>query len=406
MNPGIYDNLSNADYHAGPGESKSLLDLVRRSPVHYRARKIAANDNEQHAPTPAQMIGTAFHALLLEPHEFFKDYTLALRPQDVQTDGAPLIESRDQLVAMVEELNKGRQPKLSASGTKDELVARILEAQADLPEVLRDTREGLGLLKGTELKAIIERANASRQGLLSTTGTMAELAQLLRDAGRPVTLWADVKAEWLANNSHRQVLEQEQWDQLKRMRDAVMAHPAANALLTGAPGWAERSVYWTDPATGLLCRCRPDFWRQDGIVVDVKTTEDASTEAFAQSIAGWRYHVQHPYYLDGIALMQDQVKDPAMRQQFPEAFVRPKAFVFLAVEKSARVVDGVALGVGVYVLDNDSVELGRIEYRQDLQRIAECTRSGIWPGYGDKIQPIELPKWKIAQSAHLLADAA
>lgn len=404
MQPGIYDNLSNHQYHAGPGESKSLLDLVRRSPAHYRARMLAANDDTPPAATPAQMIGTAFHALLLEPAEFAKNYCLALRPQDVDAGGAPLVESRDQLVAMVEELNQGRLPKLSTSGTKDELVARIVESQADLPEDLRDKPDILSVLKLSELKDAISRANESRPGLLSTTGTMDALAQLLRDCGRPVTLWSEVKAQWLQNNGHRIVLTPEQWDQLHRMRDAVMAHTAAAALLTGAPGVAERSVYWRDPVTGLLCRCRPDFWRQDGIVVDVKTTEDASAEGFAKSIAHWRYHVQAPFYLDGINHMRDQYKPTGLDLPMPPAAAR--AFVFLAVEKSAQVVDGVSMGVGVYVLDQESMALGRIEYEQDLQRIADCRRAGVWPGYGDKIQPIELPKWKLAQSAHLLADAA
>lgn len=398
MQPGIYDGISNHDYHAGPGESKSLLDLVRRSPVHYRHRRLQANDDTPPvASTLAQMIGTAFHSLVLEPGEFAKDYCLAMRPQDVE---GGCITDKEQLLEMVAELNKGRKAKLSTSGTKDELVARIVD---ELHGGDGEAAVDLQAMKQADLKAVITKANETRQGLLSTAGTMEALALALRDAGRPVVLWADVKAEWMANNGHRNVLTQEQWDQLHRMRDAVMAHPAAHALLTGAKGVAERSVYWRDPATGLLCRCRPDFWRVDGIVVDVKTTEDASAEGFARSIANWRYHAQAPFYLDGINTMRDQYKPTGLDLPMP---VPARAFIFLAVEKSARVVDGVAMGVGVYVLDQESTELGRIENRQDLDRIAQCQRDGKWPGYGDKIQPIELPKWKIAQSAHLLADAA
>lgn len=402
MQPGIYDGISNAEYHSGPGESKSLLDLVRRSPVHYAARKVAANDNEPHTPTPAQMIGTAFHALLLEPKEFAKDYCLALRPQDVPE----AVDSKDQLLAMVAEVNAGRKAKLSTSGTKDELVARIREAHGsatvDVPTPDGGKVEIAGLSLAA-LKSCISELNETRTGLLPTTGTMESIAQSLRDAGRPVTLWADVKAEWLRNNGERTVLSQDQWDQLHQMRDAVMAHPAASALLTGAPGVAERSVYWRDPVTGLLCRCRPDHWRADGIIVDVKTTEDASPEAFARSIANWRYHVQHAYYLDGINTMRSQYKPAGLDLPMP---AEARAFVFLAVEKSARVVNGVALGVAVYVLDNESVQLGRLEYQQDLARIAECTRSGVWPGYGDKIMSLSLPQWELAKNAQRLADAA
>lgn len=391
MNPGIYDNLSNADYHGGPGESKSLLDLVRRSPAHYRARKLAANDD--HKATPAQAIGTAFHALLLEPQEFSRTYCLALRQQDVPD----AIEDRDQLVAMVQELNKGRLPKLSTSGNKDELVARIRE------HIAPDATDGTMLdMKLADLKRWIEDANLTRPGLLPTSGTRHELADLLRANGRQVSLWSDVQAEWLRNNSHRQVLTAEQWDQLHRMRDAVMAHPAASALLTGAPGVAERSVYWRDPVTGLLCRCRPDFWRQDGIVVDVKTTEDASPEGFARSILNWRYHVQHAYYLDGINMMRDQYRPVDLDLPMP---VQARAFVFLAVEKSACVVDGQAMGVAVYVLDQQSVDLGRIEYREDLARIAECQRTGVWPGYSPRIESLSLPAFHLAKNAERLAAA-
>src|SRR5690606_28865958 len=94
MKPGVYAGIPNAEYHGGPGISKSGLDLIHRSPLHYKAVVDGANDNE---PTAAQMIGTAAHALILEPAEFAKTYCLALRPQDVPH----AIDDRDQLVAMV-----------------------------------------------------------------------------------------------------------------------------------------------------------------------------------------------------------------------------------------------------------------------------------------------------------------
>jgi exodeoxyribonuclease VIII len=396
MKPGIYDGISNADYHGGAGVSKSMLDvLAERSPLHLHHLRTSANDNDR-APTPAQAIGTAFHALLLEPGEFVKDYCLGLR----QSDFPGAVDGRDQLVAMVEELNKGRLPKLSTTGSKDDLVGRIMDViatgdDAKDAECLAD----LKAMKGTELKAQLDALNEHRQGLLSTSGTIDQLAQVLRDNGKEITLWKDIKAEWLHNNGHRNVLEPEQWDQLHNMRDAVLAHPAARALLS-VEGRAEQSVYWVDEATGELCRCRPDWWRVDGVVVDLKTTEDASLEGFAKSIGGWRYHVQHPFYLDGVNAALQQGGKPAWLKAD-----KAKAFVFLAVEKNACVVNGQAKGVAVYVLNQDSVDLGRAEYRRDLQVYAECNRTGTWPGYGDKIQNISVPQWQLVRGGHLIAAA-
>lgn len=379
MKPGIYNDISNADYHGGAGISKSGLDLIHRSPMHYKATLDAANDN---APTAAQRIGTAFHSLLLEPLMFTREYTLALRQQDVPE----AIDDREQLVALVNELNSTRLPKLPTSGSKAELVDRIAQADQSIDTAV------LADMKQAELKAIIDGLNEERAGLLSTSGTRHELAAILRANGRRVTLWSDVREEWLMNNGHRIVLSPDEWDQLHRMRDAVMAHPAASALLTGAPGWPELSVYWDDPDTGELCRCRPDFWRADGIIVDVKTTDDASPEGFAKSIANWRYHVQHPYYLDGINHALAQMGKPTCEHP-----ASAKAFVFLAVEKKAP------YAVAVYMLDAASGQAGREEYRSDLDTYAHCVASGAWPGYGDKVQQIALPDWKLRRTLEAVA---
>jgi exodeoxyribonuclease VIII len=375
MKPGIYKNISNADYHSGPGVSKSMLDIIRnQSPLHLRHR---LDSTEQRESTPAQMIGTAAHALILEPAEFVKNYTLALRQSDVPH----AVADRDSLVAMVEKLNATRLPKLSSTGTKAELVDRIMAAAPG------NVREYLAELAIKDLKLAIDAINESRPGLLSTTGTMDQLAALLRENGKDITLWSDVKAQWLANNGHRIVLSQDQWDKLHAMRDAVMAHPAACALLTNQPGTAEMSIYWTDEETGVLCRCRPDFLRHDGIVVDLKTTENAGAESFGKSILNWRYHVQDQFYTDGIN---------ASIEQSGAALPQVRAFAFIAVEKDAP------HAVAVYTLDADSKALGRIEYRQDLQKYAECLQQDQWPGHGEKIQKLALPAWHIARNAALI----
>ena len=435
MKPGIYDNIPNETYHGGPGISKSGLDIVHRSPMHYQFARSAANDNQ---PTPAQALGTAFHALLLEPEVFTAQYCVSLNrsefPEAIEDREVLVamvqelnqareaafpdaVRDKDQLVAMVQQLNTTRKAKLVTGGTKAELVDRILNEQPDETY----TAEQLEGMKAPELKGIIEQLNGSRAGLLSTSGNVTDLAAVLRangveltlwseicdDAlaqsgvpyigstsasrhdmaawlkanGQPVLLWSDVLSSWTEANQHRTILSQDAWDQLMAMRDAVMAHPAARALLTAKPGVAERSVYWIDSATGELCRCRPDFWREDDIVVDVKTTDDASPEGFAKSIANWRYDVQDPFYRDGIKAATGR---------------DVRGFVFLAVEKKAP------HAVGVYVLDPESIALGRAQYRADLNRYAECNAADQWPGYGDKIQTISLPAWHQNRNSHLL----
>lgn len=72
---GIYD-VSNSDYHAGPGTSKSDLDKIDRSPAHYREYK-----SKPHKGSKALTFGAAFHAMILEPQIFVEQYTY--KPDDM-----------------------------------------------------------------------------------------------------------------------------------------------------------------------------------------------------------------------------------------------------------------------------------------------------------------------------------
>ncbi len=71
MNPGIYtsDQLSNEDYHSSDGISCSGLNLMLRSPAHFRFQP-------EEKETRGMQIGTALHCAVLEPERFASSYML------------------------------------------------------------------------------------------------------------------------------------------------------------------------------------------------------------------------------------------------------------------------------------------------------------------------------------------
>lgn len=223
-----------------------------------------------------------------------------------------------------------------------------------------------------------------------TSGNKADLTDRLRAADPSAIFLDDAKAAYAAEVGDRDIISDEELAQAEAVRAAVMAHPVAGKLLAPGSGVPELSCYWTDLETGVQCRCRPDWRRHDGLIVDLKTCLDASPEGFQKSIFGWRYHVQHAFYMDGITASLEQGGDCEMPA--------PKAFIFIAVEKTAP------YAVGVYVLEPESVEIGRREYREDLRTYAECLNTGKWPGYGDKIQSISLPEWVLRREAFEAAE--
>lgn len=72
---GAHDDISNADYHSGPGISKSGISAFLRSPAHYRTYKTDPSANKR---TDAKDGGTAFHTMILEPELYAEK--VAIKP--------------------------------------------------------------------------------------------------------------------------------------------------------------------------------------------------------------------------------------------------------------------------------------------------------------------------------------
>lgn len=265
IQPGIYYDIPNEAYHAGPGVSKSQLDDIADTPAIYLWRKNAPVDTEK---TKSLDTGTAFHCRVLEPEEFSKRFIIA-------------------------------------------------------PEFNRRTSAGK-----EEEKTFLEEC--------TRTG--------------------------------RTVLTAEEGRKIELMYQSVMALPLGQWLVESA-GYAESSVYWEDPETGILCRCRPDkiipefHW-----IMDVKTTADI--QRFRTAYYDYRYHVQDAFYSDGY------------RAQFGEI----PTFVFLVASTTAECG---RYPVEIFMMGEDAKLAGQREYRRNLQTLAECLNNDEWPA----IKTVSLPRW-------------
>lgn len=188
-----------------------------------------------------------------------------------------------------------------------------------------------------------------------------------------VAWWRDFESA----NKGKELLTADQWSACIAMRDAVHAHPIARSVLTG--GMAEQSVHALDRATGLHIKCRMDYLRDGaGLIGDLKTTDDASSEAFGRHAADYRYHVQCGYYRR------------VMREAFGEA---PKYWAFVAVEKEPP------YAIGVYYVDDATADLGARMAERDLLRLAEALQADQWPDYTPaQVAPLQLPGWYVRRA--------
>lgn len=163
----------------------------------------------------------------------------------------------------------------------------------------------------------------------------------------------------------------------RRQAESIRALPDVGALLDGGVG--ESSVFWIDEETGELCKCRPDWVSPTGdgfVLLDGKTTSDASPEGFARASWNMDYALQAAWYSDGYAA----------------ATGRPvHGFVFAVAESSWPHL------AAAYMLDDEVLSWARRENRRLLNLYAQCRRSGVWPGYPQEVQPIQMPAWAMKE---------
>jgi hypothetical protein len=176
-------------------------------------------------------------------------------------------------------------------------------------------------------------------------------------------------AEALAAERGTRIISADDYQAIMQVQGSFQEHPVAQALTVGEP---ELSIYWSDPDTDVLCRCRPD-WLGEGCIIDLKTTEDASPDAFTRSAYKWRYFVQAAFYLDGCRANDIELDD----------------FFFAAIEKAPPNI------VMAYEATDELIAAGRLEYKRLLRRLVECQNAHSWPGYADNepVLPLYLPRY-------------
>jgi hypothetical protein len=186
-------------------------------------------------------------------------------------------------------------------------------------------------------------------------------------------------AEFEAKHHDKTILTANQWNTALAVRDAVHAHPVASGLLAG--GVYEQAYFATDPDTGELIKCKTDCVLgklAGGMAVDLKSTEDASPNAFAKSAAAYRYDVQAAWYYRVSQTLYGET---------------PRQWVWLGFEKEPP------YAIGVYYALPEMIERAADAAHRDFMRIVNYKRAGVWPDYAmnpdatPNIQPLEFPTW-------------
>lgn len=180
-------------------------------------------------------------------------------------------------------------------------------------------------------------------------------------------------AEALKGANGKIVVKEKTVETIQAMVKSMLSEPAAKKVL-GGEGNIEASYFWDDPETGVNLKCRPDYVRKDGLIIDLKTCSDASPDGFSKSLYNYHYDMQAYMCMTGIELAGGD---------------KPKGFIFAVVEKTPPYISA------FYFADETVILSGEAKFKRLIKIYKACLDSGKWPGYGSLIQPISIPEWAL-----------
>lgn len=269
---GRYLNLSSEEYHAHKDSiSRSALMDFKKSPRKYWAKHLNPELIVE-KPKASWEFGTAFHALILEPHWFEENYFL-------------------------------------------------------MPEKV--------LLKNVGREKYDEYKNLEHE----------------------------------SETTKKKVLSHADYKRLQDMRDSLFSNAKAKELVEQA--LYESSYFWRDEESGLMVKSRPDILHKN-LCVDLKTIDDASPHNFQRSMALSGYHIQ-------AAMVKDAVKNVDG--------IDLLACINLCVETSYP------YSIGIYIIDDEAIEIGKNEYKQLLLDLKSCIIANEFNDY--EPMTLGLPKWAL-----------
>lgn len=169
------------------------------------------------------------------------------------------------------------------------------------------------------------------------------------------------------------ILKPDEFSDVINMRDALRNHPRVREILD-SKGTGEMGVVWKDEESGLWCKGLVDrfcsCWGYS-LIIDLKSCQDASASGFSKTVHQYNYHVKCAWYKDALECVSKC----------------ERRFYWIAIESQQP------HGIAIYEPDDDTIQEGRLIYRELLSKYKKCTCTSQWPSYDTEVQSLRIPKY-------------
>jgi len=414
--PGRYEGLPNNVYHAANGISSTQVKDARVSLMYFNARHVAETIPRE--GSKVLDMGNLVHALALQPENLHEEFSVEpVVPEGAFTTAAtlrafiedynatlPALLSADDIKALLEEHNatlpvpvplgacmeetaqsymslpeEYQRVEVVKRQTATAMKACIKEYNATLPSPVKTSGSRDALL---EQLAIINpdlvAQKAQKPAPLKVSGTKAEMIQAVKSV-KPDAVFADELLDaWRENPGDKILVTQQQMQTALAIQKALHEHPTAGKLLLHSDRAVETSYFGIDEETGLEIRVRPDLEIDIDAVrigADLKTISMWNVKQSGLRARLHREIIDRDYHLSAAMYMNTAALD-----QFFWIFVnKDEGYHWIAIVEASE----------------ELIELGMLEYRQTMNRIANAFDTGVWPApitedYTDELNDFDL----------------
>ncbi|MCI4858892.1 PD-(D/E)XK nuclease-like domain-containing protein [Escherichia coli] len=414
--PGRYEGLPNEVYHAANGISSTQVKDARVSLMYFNARHVEKTIVKERSAVLD--MGNLVHALALQPELLDAEFSVEpVIPEGAFTTAAtlrafidehnaslPALLSADDIKVLLEEYNATLPPQVPLGANLEETAQNYMALPADFQRIDGDQKQ-----TATAMKACIKEYNAtlpppvktsgSRDALLEqlaiinpdqvaqeaqkpaplkVSGTKAEMIQAVKSV-KPDAVFADELLDaWRENPGEKILVTQQQMQTALAIQKALHEHPTAGKLLLHPDRAVETSYFGIDEETGLEIRVRPDLEIDIDAVrigADLKTISMWNVKQSGLRARLHREIIDRDYHLSAAMYMNTAALD-----QFFWIFVnKDEGYHWIAIVEASE----------------ELIELGMLEYRQTMNRIANAFDTGVWPApitedYTDELNDFDL----------------
>ena len=414
--PGRYEGLPNNVYHAANGISSTQVKDARVSLMYFDARHVAKTIPRE--GSKVLDMGNLVHGLALQPENLDEEFSVEpVIPEGAFTTAAtirafidehnaslPALLSADDIKALLEQHNA----TLPAQVPLGDDVTQTGENYMALPTEFQRVEEGQKVT-AVKMKACIKEYNAtlpaqvktsgSRDALLEqlaiinpdlvaqeaqkptplkVSGTKADLIQAVKSVNPDAVFADELLDAWRDNPDDKILVTHQQMQTALAIQKALHSHPTAGKLLLHPDRAVETSYFGIDEETGLEIRVRPDLEIDIEAVrigADLKTISMWNVKQSGLRTRLHREIIDRDYHLSAAMYMNTAALD-----QFFWIFVnKDEGYHWIAIVEASE----------------ELIELGMLEYRQTMNRIANAFDTGEWPApitedYTDELNDFDL----------------